>query len=242
MNAVQAVEAYSLGDVPAWIDCDGAGFAQDCRIEIGPVASAAAQAGRLRIKVWRHGGEPIVGAALIRIDAMAGNIQIAIGSDACHVELATRSSGAFDLRLARAARVLVGERTTSNGTRIICDNSEFTCGQDCMISDGVLVQSSDQHGIVEVATRTIVNGGRKHVRLGDHVWLGRGATLMPGVTIGAGAIVGTGALVTADVEPMCVAAGVPARTIKRGFTWSRHPVFIDPDSLQFLDQWHPTAD
>lgn len=242
MNTALGLESYPLDNVPAWIDCDGAGFAEDCRIELGPVASAAAQAGRLRIRVWRHGGEPMVGAALIHIDAMAGNIQIAIGSDACQVEFATRSSGAFDLRLARAARVSVGERTTSNGTRIICDNSEFTCGQDCMFSDGVLVQSSDQHGIVEVSTRTIVNGDRKHVRLGDHVWLGRSATLMPGVTIGSGVIVGTGALVTADVEPMCVAVGVPARTIKRGFTWSRHPLFIDPDSQQFLDEWNPTSD
>lgn len=238
----QAVEAYPLVDVPEWIDCDGVGFAQDCRIELGPVASAAAHAGRLRIRVWRHGGEAVVAAATIRIDAMAGNIQVAIGSDACHAEFGTRSSGAFDLRLARGARVIVGERTTSNGTRIICDNSEFTCGQDCMFSDGVLVQSSDQHGIVEVSTRTIVNGDWKRVLLGDHVWLGRSATLMPGVTIGAGAIIGTGALVTTDVDPMCVAVGVPAKTVKRGFSWSRHPLLIDPDSLQFLEQWHPAQD
>ena len=45
--------------------------------------------------------------------------------------------------------------------------------------------------------------------------IGVNAIILPGVRVGRGAIVGAGAVVTADVEPMTVVAGVPARLIRR---------------------------
>jgi acetyltransferase-like isoleucine patch superfamily enzyme len=48
----------------------------------------------------------------------------------------------------------------------------------------------------------------------DDVWIGAHATVLPGVTIGRGAIVAAGAVVTADVAPLTVVAGVPARTLR----------------------------
>lgn len=49
----------------------------------------------------------------------------------------------------------------------------------------------------------------------DDVWLGACTTVLPGVTIGKGAIVASGSVVTKDIEPYVLAAGVPAKTIKR---------------------------
>jgi acetyltransferase-like isoleucine patch superfamily enzyme len=49
----------------------------------------------------------------------------------------------------------------------------------------------------------------------DDVWLGACTTLLPGVTIGKGAIVASGSVVTKDIEPGVLAAGVPARAVKR---------------------------
>ena len=51
----------------------------------------------------------------------------------------------------------------------------------------------------------------KPVHIGSDVWLGCGVIVLPGVTIGDGAIIGAGAVVTADVPPMAVSVGVPAR-------------------------------
>ncbi len=51
------------------------------------------------------------------------------------------------------------------------------------------------------------------VRKGASV--GSSATILCGVTIGEGAIVGAGAVVTKDVPPNSVAAGVPAKVIKK---------------------------
>ncbi len=54
-------------------------------------------------------------------------------------------------------------------------------------------------------------------RVGHDCWIGHGATIMPGVTIGVGAVVGSGAVVTRDVAPYEIAAGVPARPIRKRF-------------------------
>ncbi|MGN0256459.1 MAG: sugar O-acetyltransferase [Chordicoccus sp.] len=53
------------------------------------------------------------------------------------------------------------------------------------------------------------------VHIGNRVWLGANVTVLPGVTIGDGAIVAAGAVVTKDVPANTVAAGVPARVVKK---------------------------
>lgn len=53
----------------------------------------------------------------------------------------------------------------------------------------------------------------------DDVWLGMGVKVMDGVCIGRGAVIGANAVVTEDIPPYSIAAGIPARVIrKRGDT------------------------
>ena len=63
------------------------------------------------------------------------------------------------------------------------------------------------------------------VRIEDDVWIGENVSVLPGVTIARGAVIGTGSVVTRDVPPFCIAAGVPARVLKRwnpaSNTWER---------------------
>jgi acetyltransferase-like isoleucine patch superfamily enzyme len=49
----------------------------------------------------------------------------------------------------------------------------------------------------------------------DDCDIGIGTIIMPGVTIGRGSQVGAGAVVTSDIEPYSVAAGVPARLLRK---------------------------
>ena len=53
--------------------------------------------------------------------------------------------------------------------------------------------------------------------VGNDVWIGQNVTILPGVQIGDGAIIGAESVVAGDVEPYTVAAGNPARPIRRRF-------------------------
>ena len=70
------------------------------------------------------------------------------------------------------------------------------------------------------------------VTIGHDVWIGHGAVLLAGVTIGNGSVIGAGAVVSKDIEPYIVAAGVPAKPIRRRFD---HDI---TDALEALGWWH----
>lgn len=53
--------------------------------------------------------------------------------------------------------------------------------------------------------------------IGNDVWIGQNATILPGVHIGDGAIIGTGSVVGSDVEAYTIAAGNPAKVIRKRF-------------------------
>ncbi|MBE5850459.1 MAG: acyltransferase [Lachnospiraceae bacterium] len=49
----------------------------------------------------------------------------------------------------------------------------------------------------------------------DGCWLGSRVSVLAGVTIGKRCIIGTNSVVTNDIPPFSIAAGIPARVIKR---------------------------
>ena len=53
--------------------------------------------------------------------------------------------------------------------------------------------------------------------IGNDVWIGQNSTILPGVKIGDGAIIGTKSVVGSDVEPYSIAAGNPAKIIRKRF-------------------------
>ena len=55
----------------------------------------------------------------------------------------------------------------------------------------------------------------KAIEIGEDCWLGGNVIVLPGVKIGKGAMIGAGSVVTRDVEAFCVAAGNPARVLRR---------------------------
>lgn len=53
--------------------------------------------------------------------------------------------------------------------------------------------------------------------IGNDVWIGQNATILAGVHIGDGAIVGCNSVVGSDVPPYTIAAGNPAKPIRKRF-------------------------
>ena len=53
--------------------------------------------------------------------------------------------------------------------------------------------------------------------IGSDVWIGQNAVILPGVHIGDGAIIGAYSVVGSNVEPYTVAAGNPAKPLRKRF-------------------------
>ncbi len=84
----------------------------------------------------------------------------------------------------------------------------------------------------------MINAGRRHITIGGHVWIGRRTILMPDVNIGKGAILAAGAVLTSDMPDNMIYAGVPARQIRSGVSWSRAPNGFSPAEEQFMGLAH----
>jgi virginiamycin A acetyltransferase len=53
--------------------------------------------------------------------------------------------------------------------------------------------------------------------IGNDVWIGENVTILPGVKIGDGAIIGMKSIVGGNIEPYSIAAGNPAKVIRKRF-------------------------
>lgn len=220
------MQQFQVMDAPDGVVVGG-DFAPECVLELSPTALAAIEAKRLRVAIRRPAARPPVKRLIMRISATHGSISLLIPGDDAIVEFADGTSGLYDIRVARPSRVFIGEGTTSNGVKIICDRSNFRCGRDCMFSDDIIVQAADQHALVDVASGAIINNVHRKVTLGDHVWLGRRSMLLPKAEVGDGSIIGAGAVVSSKIPERAIAAGVPARVVREGVTWSRAPGRLD---------------
>ncbi|MFR5635666.1 MAG: sugar O-acetyltransferase [Mediterraneibacter faecis] len=85
------------------------------------------------------------------------------------------------------------------------------------IGDGVLIGHNAVLATINHMEDPEKRGGMifHPIHIGKNVWLGANVTVLPGVTIGDGAIIAAGAVVTKNVPANMVAAGVPAKVIRK---------------------------
>lgn len=205
---------------------------EDCTVEC-----SAAVWERLRISLHGKIDAPRSGyRVVIHEPDFAGNLRLFLGPGSGVIEIAARGPVNADIKLWRDAQVFIGEGTTINGARIIADNSDIHIGNDNLWSDEIILQSNDQHGIIDLETMKLNNAHRRRVEVGDHAWIGRRAMIMPDVRVGSGSILAAGAVLTGDMEENCVYAGVPARLIRRNTSWSRGAEGPSPQERRFLER------
>jgi acetyltransferase-like isoleucine patch superfamily enzyme len=92
----------------------------------------------------------------------------------------------------------------------------ISIGDSVMLAHGAYVTDSDWHGLYN---RVTPGDRAAEVRIGDNAWVGDSAIVCKGVTIGRNSIIGAGSVVATDVPDNCIAAGNPAKVVKR----------LDPD-------------
>jgi acetyltransferase-like isoleucine patch superfamily enzyme len=122
----------------------------------------------------------------------------------------------FPVGGAYPSKVIIG-----NNVNIGDYNRFASC--DCVeIGDDVLfaayVHITDHSHEFKDINKPVVKQGvfsKGPVNIGNGSWLGYRSEVLSGVTIGEHCVIAAGAIVTKDVPPYSVAAGIPAKVIKR---------------------------
>jgi acetyltransferase-like isoleucine patch superfamily enzyme len=187
------------------------------------------------IRVLHHGRRNNISDCQIVVLSGEGNLSIRVGDSGARVYIGKNAvCRGTDLRLWRSAFLVVDDGCTINSMRAIVDHADVVLERDCMLSDEILLQSNDQHAIIDLASKRLLNGARRSILIGEHAWIGRRAILMPDAAIGKGSIVATGAIVTQNIPDFCAAAGVPARVVREGVSWSRGTSVLTSAEVEFF--------
>nr|NJM01460.1 acyltransferase [Desulfobacula sp.] len=106
------------------------------------------------------------------------------------------------------ARIIIEEGCGFSGTAIACHKS-IIIKKNVKIGSNTLIMDSDQHLDDPRA------GMAKPIVISENVWIGSNAIILKGVVIGKNSLIAAGSLVNKDIPENTVAAGVPAKEIKR---------------------------
>jgi maltose O-acetyltransferase len=121
------------------------------------------------------------------------------------------SSVRIDLVAWKGGTISIGNGTFLNyGTNISAARS-VAVGRDCRIGQYTLIMDTDYHTSGALDER----GPSEPIVIEDGVWLGARVIVLKGVRIGAGSVVGANSLVTRDIPAGVIAAGSPARVVRR---------------------------
>jgi acetyltransferase-like isoleucine patch superfamily enzyme len=127
----------------------------------------------------------------------------------------------------------VGNNTIFDRGVKIYNPQNISIGRQCVINNGVILQSCEEGQIIIGNNVTISYNAilltcgleldnyqnnkvhfSKDIILEDKVWISANVTILPGVKIASGAIVAAGSVVTKNVESGAIVAGVPAKVMK----------------------------
>ena len=109
--------------------------------------------------------------------------------------------------------VIIGDRTKIGLSNTII--GPVTIGNDIRLAQNITL-SGLNHNYEDVSMPIHVQGvSTAPIVIEDETWIGANVVVVAGVTIGRHSIVAAGSIVTKDIPPFSVAAGNPARVLKK---------------------------
>lgn len=134
--------------------------------------------------------------------------EMTLGND---VRLAPNVSLRNGARIKLGDQVQVGEHTALWAGR---STGRIVVGARTTFGPGCFVTAAD-YGLAAGTRITDQDMIERDVVIGSDCWIGAKVVITAGVTLSDGCVIGAGAVVTRDVPTGAIAAGVPARVIRR---------------------------
>ena len=115
-----------------------------------------------------------------------------------------------------SARIRIGSGTFLNLGVMVAAQELVEIGDHCMLANGCFI-SDASHRFDDPKKPVPWQGftSKGPTRLGDNVWCGAHVVITSGVTVGERAVIGANSVVTSDIPAFSIAAGAPARVLKR---------------------------
>jgi len=108
----------------------------------------------------------------------------------------------------------VGAHSFINADLQVLSAAQVTIGEHCFIGPSCRLYTPNHHPTNKMLRRE----GWQYdlpITIGDDCWFGGAVIVLPGITIGNNVVVGAGSVVTKDLPDNVIAAGNPARIIRR---------------------------
>lgn len=114
------------------------------------------------------------------------------------------------------ARIKIGQGTFLNLGVMIAAAELVELGAHCMFANGCFVTDAD-HRFDDPDKPVPWQGFTPEgpTRVGDNVWCGAHVVITGGVTVGERCVIGANSVVTRDIPPFSVAAGAPAKVLRK---------------------------
>ena len=115
-----------------------------------------------------------------------------------------------------SAEVRIGQGTFLNLGVMIASAGLVEIGEHCMFANGCFITDAD-HRFDDPNEPVPWQGftSKGPTRVGDNVWCGAHVVITGGVTIGERCVIGANSVVTHDIPPFSIAAGAPAKVLKK---------------------------
>jgi acetyltransferase-like isoleucine patch superfamily enzyme len=168
-----------------------------------------------RLRRWRIDRHAARGGFFIR-HPVEGEVLEALDEGRLTIGEGTLLEPGCWLTLGPHARIEIGEGCFLNRNTMIAAHERVTIGDHTMLANGCFVGDAS-HRFDDPDTPITWQGftSKGPVEIGDNCWLGVNCAVTSGVVIGSRCVVGANSVVNTDLPAFTIAAGAPAKPIRR---------------------------
>ena len=115
------------------------------------------------------------------------------------------------------ATIIIGDDTGMSGA-CICAAKSIRIGKRVLIGADVVIADTDFHPLTPINRRyaPVPDPSESDgIVIGDDVFIGARSIILKGVSIGDGSVIGANSIVTHEIPPGVIAAGNPARVLRK---------------------------